>query len=257
MRKLSSLAYVLTLLVGAGAASAASINVAILSTLGNSSFDTDVVSKIAPNAPFLNITVIDVDTSTPALGILEQYSALMVIGSQAFQDAITLGNNLKQYIDDGHSVVVTALTNTSYSCSSPASYQLCGGFQTSDYWAIDPALIKNNQHSWLGTEYLPNSPLLAGVSAGAAGFDGGTQSYRIPGTVHGTRVADWSDGTPFLVTRNFGSGANEVDVNFLPVSSDQSTGLWLSSTQGGLILANAFDYAAGVPEPGGENATMR
>jgi hypothetical protein len=35
----------------------------------------------------------------------------------------------------------------------------------------------------------------------------------------------------------------------MPVSGAAYTGLWLPSTQGGLILANAFNEAAETPEP--------
>jgi len=57
-------------------------------------------------------------------------------------------------------------------------------------------------------------------------------------------------------TRTFQSGATEVALNFMAVSGEAYPGLWLTSTQGGLILANAFTQAVGggidtadVPEP--------
>jgi hypothetical protein len=251
MRKLSSLASVVILLAGAGAASAASINVAILSALANSNFDADVVAKITADAPMLNITVLNVNTGTPTMGILDQYQAVMVIGSQTFLDAITLGNNLKQYIDQGHGVVITADTNTATTCSVATSTQLCGAFQTSNYWAIDPGNLSSGSHATLGTVVLPSDPIVAGISAGALGFDGGSYSFRITGSVDpsATLVANWSDGTPLIATRKFGSGATaatEVALNFLPPSADAFGGLWVTTSQGALIMANAFNEVAGV-----------
>src|SRR6476469_4906683 len=138
MRKSSSILCVLSLLASAGAASATSINVAIVSALATQSFNDDVVAKIQPNAPFLNITVIPVLSSTPSIAVLDLYQAVMVIGSQPFADSAALGNVLKDYIDQGHGVVVTALSNTSSGCGSTSTYQLCGLFDSIDYWAILP-----------------------------------------------------------------------------------------------------------------------
>jgi hypothetical protein len=248
MRQFSSIACVVSLLAGVGVASATQINVAILSATGNAAYDTAVVAKIQPDAPLLNISVWNVSTSTPTVAMLDAYQAVMVIGGNGmFLDAATLGTNLKQYIDQGHGVVMTALSNIYSNCSSTTTTQLCGAFQAADYWAIEPAVLNNNNRATLGHIYLPDDPLLAGVTT----FDGGSISDRINGGVHAgaTRVADWSDGTPLLVTRTFASGATEVAVNFFPPSSEQFTGLWVASTDGGKILANAFYEAADLPEP--------
>ena len=245
MRQFSSIACVVSLLAGVGVASATQINVAILSSTGNSAWDTAIAAKIQPDAPLLNISVLNVSSATPTVAILDLYQAVMVIGGNAlFLNPVTLGNNLKDYIDQGHGLVMTALSNTISSCQFSTSGQLCGTFDSSDYWAIEPGLLNNNSNATLGHIYLPSDPLLAGVTS----FDGGSISDRINGGVHSgaTRVADWSDGTPLLVTRNFGSGATEVAVNFYPPSSAQYAGLWVSTTDGGKILANAFNQAAGV-----------
>jgi hypothetical protein len=261
MAKLSSIACVVSLLVGAGAASATTINVAILSALGTDKLNNDVLAKIQPNAPLLNIEVIPVNTGTPQPDDLTKYAAVMVIGSQPFQDPVHLGSYLAQYIDNGHSVIITALSNTLGVCPA-AGTQLCGDFQDSGYWAIKPgAQIGPNIHATLGTVLLPNDPIFAGVAAGSLGFDGGTFSTRINGAVDAaaTLVAKWSDGTPFAATRTFSSGALEIGLNFMPVSNDGYTGNWLTTSQGGKILGNAFNEAAGVynlgqdgdvPEPG-------
>jgi hypothetical protein len=189
--------------------------------------------------------VLDVNTATPTLAMLDAYQAVMVIGSQGFSNGALLGDNLAAYMGQGHGVVVTALSNTVGSCSS----QLCGAFQTNDDWAIEPGTLSMNSPATLGTVQVPGSALMAGVTT----FNGGSLSYRINGTLNpvATRVANWSDGTPLLATRTIGA-ATEVAVNFFPVSADKAAGLWVTTTDGGLILANAFNLAAGT---GGESDT--
>jgi len=252
MRRFSFLLCTLSLLALAGVASATSINVVLLSAMGSNSFDSDVISKIQANAPFLNISVIKVDTITPSVATLEGYQAVLLMSNgNAFADAFALGNNLAQYIDDGHGLVIANNSNTNTNCSS-VNNQLCGTFQTSNYWALEPGTVQSGTRLTLGTVYATGSPLMTGVTS----FDGGSISNRIVGSVNSnaTRIADWSDGTPLIATRTFSSGANEVALNFFPPSSDAWPGLWQSSTDGGRIMSNALLYAGNissedVPEP--------
>lgn len=214
--------------------------------------DNDVIAKIQANAPFLNITVIKVDLGTPTVATLEGYQTVLLMNNNPFADGVTLGNNLAQYISDGHGLVVAGSSNTYGNCT-PGGYQLCGNFQTGDYWAIEPGASQSGGNLTLGTIYVPGSPLLTGVST----FNGGSISSRVNGAVNAnaTRVADWSNGTPLIVSRAFASGATEVALNFYLPSSDAWSGLWLSNTDGGKIITNALltagDISASdpVPEP--------
>jgi hypothetical protein len=246
MRNFASIIWVVSLLAGAGVASA---NVLLLSTSGSSSADTDIVSKIKADAPFLNVDIINGTTTTPSLTTLESYQSVMIFGNNSFQNGSTVGDELKQYIDDGHGLVITDATNqanTQGACS-----ELCGNFNTSQYWALGTGPGKSGEAT-LGSISVPGSPVLAGVPAGAAGFDGGSGSYRVNGAVNGaaTLVASWSDGTPFIVTRTFASGAIEVALNFDPRPGDLSPnyGFWLTSSDGGQIMANAITYAGNIEE---------
>ena len=262
MRRYSLIACIALLLACAGAASAIQTNVAILSGLGSAGLNNDVVSKITANAPFLNITVFDVANvagGTPDVATLEGYKAVMVIGgyNSTFDDAVGLGNSLRTYIDDGFSVVITALSNTSSSCGG-YSAQLCGAFNTLDYWALEPGSRSWGNHATLNTLTM-TGPIFTGVTS----FDGGFDSGRINTTKNSnaTVVANWSDGTPFAATRTFVNGnkqALEIGLNFYPPSSSAGSDYWLNTTDGGKILANAFTQAAtynssvdagDVPEP--------
>ena len=253
MRPFSFLLRALSLLALAGVASASTFQIALLSALGNNALDNDVIAKINASAPFLNISVIKVDAVTPTLATLEGYQTVMLMANNPFADGVTLGNNLKHYIDNGHGVVIANNSSTATNCTFASLYQLCGAFHSADYWAIEPGTNLPGAHLTLGTILVPGSPLLEGVTS----FDGGTTSNRLSGSVNANaiRIANWSDGTPFIATRTFAGGVNEVALNFYPPSSDGWPGLWVPTTDGGRIMANALLYAGNiqatedVPEP--------
>jgi hypothetical protein len=244
MRNSSWIVCALSLMVAAGVASANQYDVGILSALGNTNWDNDVWNTIKVNAPFLNVSIVDVDQSTPDMVTLNQFQSVIVIsGDSPYKDSITLGNNLDTYLAEGqnHGVVIAALSNTrTTNCPASGSSQICGTFNQSDDWAIEPGTQTTGGSLTLGTAYVPNSPLLAGVTS----FNGGAMSYRItaPGgnvNANATRIADWSNGTPLIAERTFGS-ATEIALNFLPVSSANLTGGWLKSTDGAQLITNAL-----------------
>ena len=122
MRRFSFLLCAVSLLALAGVASATSFNVVLLSAMGNTNFDNDVMAKIQANAPFLNISILKVDTMTPSVATLEGYQAVLLMSNgNAFADAVTLGNNLKQYLDDGHGLVIANNSNTNTGCSGTST----------------------------------------------------------------------------------------------------------------------------------------
>src|ERR1051326_7018960 len=121
MRRFSSLLCAASLLALAGVASANTVNVALLSALGSDTMDNDVIAKIQANAPFLNISVFKVDLTTPSVATLEGYQTVIVANNNPFADGVTLGNNLAQYISDGHGLVVAGSSNT-YSNCNPSGY---------------------------------------------------------------------------------------------------------------------------------------
>lgn len=234
----------------AGVASANGVNVAILSALGSTSYDADIVSKIQANASFLNITVINVGigTATPTPD-LTTYAAVLVTASFGnIADNVGLGNDLYTFLNNGGGVVVALSANqrdSSIVCKP--NYELCGSFYSNDYWALETSTsLKGPVTSpQLGTIHDAGSPILAGVSS----FVGGTQTYYLNVTVNpaATDVADWNDGVPLIATRTFAGGGREVGLNFYPPSSDvRSPYDWLSTSDGGKILANSLLWAGNV-----------
>src|SRR6516165_6982161 len=130
MRNSSWIVCALSLMAVAGVASANQYDVAILSAMGHTTWDTDVLNTIKANAPFLNVKVLDVDTSTPDMVTLNTFQSVIVIGGDnPFADAVTLGNNLDSYLAEGqnHGVVIAALSNTAV-----GSYQIRGNFNQFD-----------------------------------------------------------------------------------------------------------------------------
>jgi len=234
----------------AGAASATSISVALVSTIGNTTYEQDVITNIQTIAPFLNFTPYDASSSTaqlPTVATLEGFQALMVVvGNNSIHAPDAWGNLIDTYLRDGHGVVMMANSNTFTNCTSQVVFQLCGNYQTNDDWALNTGSQITGTHLTLGT-YTVGNPVFAGVTT----FDGGSLSTHVNGGVNGaaTRIASWSDGSPFAATRLFPKGNLEIALNFFPVS-DAAPGAgglyWLHSTQGGLIMANALTEVANV-----------
>ncbi len=210
------------------------INIALVAAEANSFYITDVKNKLLATGKFNIVDIYNGYSMTPTLAQLEQYQAVLVWSNNSFTDAVTLGNNLADYVDAGGGVV------TAFWVSQTTS--ITGRFNSSNYWCIDQGLSYTSGQASLGTVYNSSSPIMAGVTS----FNGGTASYRpYYHTIDplATRVADWSDGAPLIVARTIG-GTNRVDLGFWPVSNDVYSGNWLPSTNGALIMANSLIYSA-------------
>ena len=215
----------------------------VVAVLGNPSggaaWNTDIQSKLMATGLFSAVDVFDLSSPTqPSLAQLQAYHSVLVYSGSLLPNSLALGNTLADYVDGGGGVVLAAFANVQ-------TNELNGRFATSDYWGIEPGTQTQFVRLHLGTIHNPSSPLLAGVTS----FDGGSSSFHGLGSVQvsSTVVADWSNGSPLVVTRTIGS-SRRVDLNFYPVSSDQRSDLWLSNTDGARLMANSLIFA-GVPEP--------
>ncbi len=201
---------------------------------------SDVQAKLQATGRFSQVDVIDARSATPTLAQLQAYDSILVWSDYLFADRTTLGNNLADYVDGGGGVVVAVFAD--------ASVSIGGRFYSDDYYAIEPGGQNEGAELTLGTIYNPNSPLMTGVSS----FDGGTSSYHSVGSVNAKamRVADWSDGEPLVVTRIV-NGVPRVDLSLWPPSSDARSDLWVDSTDGATLMANAlqFVHPSCVPVP--------
>ena len=248
MRRFSSVVWAVSLFSGAGVVSANQINVAVLSAIGNTGFTNNAVTSIQNGSSFLNVSWIDVySLAPPDLLTLDNYAAVMVVSNLGFQNPAGLGDVLKSYVDQGHGVVIAEYTN---STTQGPNTELAGGFAASDYWAIEPGPTTSNPNLTLGIVHVANSPLLNNVHT----LNGGTGAAYVNSTVNAaaTDVIDWSNGLPLVATRTIGSGT-VVGLNMYPPNNQAWSGLWLSTGDGGKLMADALLYAGGYSQDSGSS----
>lgn len=199
----------------------------------------DVVNKLIATGSFTSVTSYNTySTGTPTLAYLQGFDGVMVYTDYGCMDPVTFGNNLAAYIDGGGAVV-----NCTF---STASVPVQGNFNTSAYRVAIPA-GQTASPLTLGSVVDPCSPIFNGITS----FNGGSSSYRSNvNTLEAgsTTVATWSNGDWLVATRtNIGPLlVRRADLNFYPPSSDVRSDFWLSSTQGGLIMANTLLWTMGI-----------
>ena len=207
----------------------------------------DVQAKVVANGTFDVVDTWNVKTQgVPSLFQALDYDALLVYGGMSSWSAAIrdeLGNVLADYSDTGRGVVTAT-----FCLGSPSGSWIIGGrFNQETYHVFTPFQSQLSGQASLGTVYVPDHPIMAGVTT----FDGGYYSYRdfnlglTPGTV---RIADWTDGNPLIGSKELAGIGRRADLNFFPLSGDYLSGGWVTTTDGGKILANSLNWAA-VPEP--------
>jgi hypothetical protein len=203
------------------------------------SWQQDVKNKIVSTGQFTaaQIDIINIGTTTPTLATLDQYAAVLVFSDDGYADAITLGNNLAAYVNQGHGVVDAVF--------SIASEPLGGLWASGGYNAIATTGQTEGHELHLGTVEKPNDPIMKGVNS----FDGGSSSYISTGGIvpnsgghDSSLIASWSNGSP-LVAERTGFAGKVVDLNFYPPSSTVRSDFWLANTDGAELLANSLTYA--------------
>jgi hypothetical protein len=216
--------------------------VVILGAPDTPSWNNDVQSTILASGVALGgVSIIDVATSTPSLATLETFSAVLVYTDGVFTQNGPLGDVLASYVNAGHGVVQMTFAN--------ASLPLGGAWDSGGYNAIAPTGQTEGTELTLGTINAPGNPLFNGVTS----FDGGTSSFHSTGGVANgaTLLAQWSDGSVFAAELT-DKAAPIISLNFFPPSNNVRSDFWVSSTNGGLLMANALAEVAGlnaVPEP--------
>jgi hypothetical protein len=208
-------------------------------------FADDVVSKLSGDPRIASITSIDATSVTPEVDDLLLFDAVMVWSSAAFLDPVALGNELAAYVDAGGGLVLGQFAMNEVPGFPNITPR--GRFLTDNYYCIERDTVSYIfTPATLGTVHVPGSPLMQGVTS----FDGG-DAFR-PGTdVHpnATRVASWSTGEVLVATR-FDLAGRRVDLGFYPPSATVQSNLWVPTTDGDLLMANALVYAGGCPDVG-------
>jgi hypothetical protein len=220
------------------------IDVAICGAPSDPSWNYDVQAKLQATGQFNTVDIINVNTSTPTLTQLQAYDAVLVYSDAVYSNSTALGDVMADYVDSGGGVVCM-MFEIGYG-SGPLPFpqaQMQGRWDAQGYYVIPRTQQFGPPQATLGTVYDPTHLIMQGVSS----FDGGTSSYRpIPNTPippGATRIADWSDGSPLVVTKTI-SGVRRADLGFYPPSSDARSDFWNSSTNGALLMANALTWVA-------------
>jgi len=206
-------------------------------------YASDVLKKLIPLLG--NVSLVDAQSTTPTLGQLSSFDALLVYSDYQFLNPSLLGDTLANYVDLGKGVV---LADFSFANSSSYSYSLGGRFagtSSTTYYVFPPSTYSSSPDLVL-VAIDPSHPVLNGVSK----FDGGSYSFRsfVNWTANAYKIASWSDQTPLIGSRTI-RGARRVDLNFYPVSSDAISGCWVASTDGAKILANSLSWVANTSAP--------
>ncbi len=215
---------------------------------------TDPRDKILATGLFsqvdiINATGIGDGTGTPSLATLMQYDAVIVWSNVSFVDSVAMGDVLADYVDAGGGVVVALFANT----TTTTNRNLAGRWQDpmGGYIAIPQGggFTVNTTVS-IGEVPDPNHPIMDGVESfindvgiGTNGPFGAWRPTTATLTAGSTLVARYTDGKTLIAVA---PNPRVVELGFHPVSSAVNDGYWNESTDGGLIMANALLFAAGL-----------
>jgi hypothetical protein len=197
----------------------------------------DVRSKIVGTGLIAgNVDTLNVRTSTPTLATLQAYDAVLIFSDAPLANSDALGNTFADYVDGGGGVVQATFVFTS-------GNGLGGRWTAQNYDVWQRGYEGAPGGLTLGTVYVPNHPILTGVTS----FNGGSSSYQnVVGSLHpnATAIADWSNGRPLIAANTSSFAGGVAGLNFYPVSSDVRSDLWQASTDGDLLMANALNFVA-------------
>ncbi|XVJ58178.1 MAG: hypothetical protein HEQ23_01770 [Tepidisphaera sp.] len=193
----------------------------------------DITSKLRPELDG-TIDTFDITTGTPGIARLRKYDSVMVYLSVFPAESDVLGDRLAEFVDGGGGVVDMFGTTLS-------GFAIGGRFNSQGYSGL---LVGGNAQPGtltLGARLQPLHPVLESVGEVNIGGLGAHNAGGVrPGSL---RIADLSNGAPFIVERATGTG-RVLTLNFFPVSNDVFPGLWLPSTDGAKLMANALDHVA-------------
>jgi hypothetical protein len=209
--------------------------------------DKLVATGLFSAVDIINATGIGDGVGTPPLETLLEYDAVLTWSNTSFEDAVSMGNVLADYVDAGGGVVVGVFANT----STNAARFLQGR------WNSEPGYIAIPQNggfvdgtaAGLGEVLVPGHPILDGVNSffnnapiGSNGQPFGAWRVAEPGLTEGsTLVARWTTGETLIA---IAPNPRVVEIGFHPVSNAVNAGYWDQTTDGGLIMANALLFAA-------------
>lgn len=180
-----------------------------------------------------NIDIFDLTTGTPNLA---GYSAVLTFTDSSPFNSTAWGDALADFADAGGGVVQMTF---SWNVGAEGRW-FTGGYS--------PFQVDNQSQGTvltLGTIHQPGHAVMNNVT----NFNGGTSSYHNTGGVAAgaTLIAEWSNNQPFAAEMH-GFNGRIIGLNFFAPSSISREDFWVSSTDGGILMANALNYV--IPAPG-------
>jgi hypothetical protein len=188
--------------------------------------DAGVSSYLNSDSRFGTVTQINGRYSTPTLTYMLNFDVVVVWTNYVFQNKVSLGNNLKSYVDLGGGVVVTCFAHHG------STWNLGGMFQSYGY---DPIFQQNSYQSGsssIGPVLQPSHPIMQGVTSVSPGF-----FFRTTLLNAGAQpIFYWANGYIGCAIKEIGPGRT-VGMNQWPGGD--------SGAHSNLIIANAAAWAAG------------
>jgi hypothetical protein len=202
----------------------------------------DIAGGLVATGYFPNVASFNVGAGTPTLAELQAFDAILVFSNVDYADSAALGDVVADYLNAGNGVVTTMFEIGIGGGADPPA-QMGGAWNASGYNLLPRDVGQKTGAATLGEVYIPAHPILHGVDE----FDGGNSAWRpitfdVPETV--TRVADWSDGTPLVMTRLIG-GVRRAELAMFPVSGRTLGGAFDAATDGYIMMANALAWVGG------------
>lgn len=163
----------------------------------------------------------------PELDFIAQYDVVLLFMNGIFDESVSLGNRLVEYVNIGGNVVVASFYFQGRSDSGTGSVGW-GALET-----IDPFTATSGGATYqpvsLGTVIDPAHPIMQGVSAlTSASYSSGVEAK---GTA--TVIASWDDGAPLVGFSNGPAGQRIVGVSLFPAATQTVTGdaqtLWINA----------------------------
>lgn len=205
----------------------------------DSSLVSDIQAKLVSTGFFSQVDLISLYSQTPSVPILKQYHAVMLHSDTSdIPNPDAWGDALADYVDYGGGVVFTAFTFA----VPDGSKGIDGRINADGYLPF----------IWNGSSYNENLlTLVADASAdpilnGVNHFNGGTNSFYCPVCLasDANLIAHWSNDVLLVATKQLTDKGRIVGLNFYPPSSDIRDDLWVSTTDGALLMANSLVWAA-------------
>jgi hypothetical protein len=214
---------------------------AVFGAPSTAAWNSDVQSKITGSGqiPQVDAFLVSGTNPVPTLADFRRYESVLVYSDTGFNNNVSIGNALADYLDLGGGV---SLATFAYWSSGDLSIQ--GRLVTGNYLPFSTAAQSSGTNLTL-VKNLPSHSILNGVDS----FNGGSANwinYPISITSTSALVAHWSNGQPLVGARDIAPG-RIAGLNFYPPSADVLGGAWPVTVPGGLLMANSLLWAGKAP----------